>query len=145
MKQEWISYLQEISVPDRYVSNVEKKINEVSSIFNTEIKRIFVCNRQSEQKIEYSSLWLFSEDRVYECKNFISKEDYDVLIFRNKIAYVNIQKSDFDNIENPSTTSSLNAVCLLKDINMSCSLSSVGVNTKYLLELLKEIYLKNLI
>lgn len=145
MKQEWLQYLQEIGVAEILFDNIDKKIQEVSSIFNTDIQEIFVSNNRTEQEVVYTSLWLFAENKAYECKSFISKEDYDVLVFENKVSYVNITKSNFSDFDNPSQDSSINVVCYIDTSNLSCTFNAVGINSKYLLKLIKEKYLRNLI
>lgn len=145
MKQEWSSYLNEIEIVSRYVDIIEKKIEEVSVLFDEEIERIFVSNIRKEEQVEFISLWLFSNNKLFECKNFISKEDYDVLIYKNKVSYINITKSNYSDFDNPSQDSTLNAVCYINGTNMSCLFNAVGSNAKYLLKLIKEIFLPNVV
>lgn len=144
MKQEWQDYLSKIGVADKLFEIIEKKISDVELIFNDKIDRIFVSNNQENQQIAYTSLWLFSDRKVYECKNFISKDDYDVLVFKERVAYVNIQKSDYTDLHTPTQDSILNVICYLTNANLSCSLNAVGINVKYLLGLLQDVYLANI-
>jgi hypothetical protein len=146
MRQEWLSYLDEIGVPQRHIGIVEKKIDEVSKIFGVEILRIFISNKRTEdQQEEFKSLWLFTADKAIECKNFISKDDYDVLYFDHKVTYVNIIKSNYDDRDNPVQESSLSAICFLTTSNLSCTLNAVNINVKFLLNIIKEVYLANLV
>ena len=145
MKQEWKDYFQEINLPERLFANIECKVEEVQSIFGSEITQVFVSNRKTEQGIEFLSLWLFSINKAFECKNFISSEDYDMVYIRNNVSYVSINKINCTNIDNPMADSVLISNNYLANTNLSCSFNAVGRNCKYLMDILKSMYIPNMI
>ena len=143
MKQEWLEYLRLISLPERLCSIVENKIKEVQSIFDVECSIIFVSNRLTEQGVSFMSLWLFSDDKAYECKEFLSSDDYDTVYTRKNVVYVNIKKTNYPNLESTQENSNLSGTCYLGTANLSCSFNAVGENCIYLLNLLKSEYISN--
>ena len=126
MEQVWKDYLQEIQLPERLLSIIESKINDVQSIFGTEIKT------------------LFSEDKAFECKNFISSDDYDVVYIQNNISYVNVKKSNYVDLRDPVNESSLVCNCYLVNTSLSCSLNAVGANCKYLMQIIQSHFIANM-
>ena len=145
MKQEFLSYFSEIGLSDKLIAIVEKRMLEVSSIFGDEIKRVFICNNYSNQQQVFTSLWFFSETKAFECKNFVSKDDYDVVVFHHRVAYINIMKSHYSDLEEPTDESKLNATCYFQNVSVSCLLNAVGVNSKYLMCILKNVFLNNVV
>lgn len=145
MKAEWNEYLSEIQLPSSLYSIIERKIKDVQDIFGVGIDKIFVTNRRTEQGIDFVSIWLFSNGKAFECKNFVSTDDYDIVITRKNISYVSIQKSNYSDINNPSTDSSLSSSCYLANTSLSCSFNAVGVNCKYLMRLLQDEFISNVV
>lgn len=144
MEQVWNDYLQEIQLPERLLSIIESKINDVQSIFGTEIKTLFVSNRRTANGVEYLSLWLFSDDKAFECKNFISSDDYDVVYIQKNISYVNVKKSNYVDLRGPVNESSLVCNCYLVNTSLSCSLNAVGANCKYLMQIIQSQFIANM-
>lgn len=144
MKQEWNNYLQEIQLPERLINNVENKIAEVEYIFGVRIDNIFVSNRRTEQGVEFLSLWLFTEDKAFECKQFISLDDYDVVFIQHNVFYINTKKTNYPQLGSPTNDSSLVCNCYLGNTNISCSFNAVGINCKYLMNIIKSRYIANL-
>lgn len=144
MDQAWNNYLKEILFPERFLTIIESKINDVQSIYGTEIQTLFVSNRRTENGMEYLSLWLFSEDKAFECKNFISSDDYDVVYIQNNISYVNVKKTNYVDLHNPVNESSLVCNCYLANTNLSCSFNAIGANCKYLMQIIQSYYIANM-
>lgn len=145
MKKEWIDYLQEIQFPERLFAIVESKIKDVQLIFGTEIINLFVSNRRTEKGIDYLSLWLFSDNQVFECKNFISTDDYDVVFVQKNILYVNVKKSNYENLQNPINESSIVCNTYLSNTGLSCSFNAIGSNCKHLMHIIQTKYIPNMV
>lgn len=143
MRQEWKTYFETIKLPEQLQTIIENKIQEVQSLFDVNIEDIFVSNRRNEQKIEYISLWLFSNDRVFECKNFISLDDYDMAPIGGNIPYVNVQKTNYSQISSPTEDSVLTISCYVGRGILSCTLNAAGINCKYLINILKSRFNSN--
>lgn len=143
MKEDWINYFAEIQLPPRLITNVENKIIEVQSIFGVEIEDVFISNRRTESGVSFLSLWLFTSDKALECKNFVSEDDYDILVVKNKVFYVNIKKTNYTDLENPTGDSNLVCNCYMSNTNLSCSFNALGVNCKYLMNIIKTRYISN--
>ena len=145
MKSEWNEYLSEIQLPSSLYSIIERKIKDVQDIFGVGIDKIFVTNRRTEQGTDFVSIWLFSDGKAFECKNFVSTDDYDIVVTRNNISYISIRKSSYLDIANPSKDSSLSCSCYMANTSLSCSFNAVGINCKYLMKILQDEYISNIL
>jgi hypothetical protein len=88
---------------------VKDKIEEMlilnSKIKKFEIKDIFVCELKNEEGARnYTSLWLFTDKQVVECKNFLATYDFDITPLYKNIEYCSMSPVNFD-LEKPSDKS----------------------------------------
>jgi hypothetical protein len=76
---------------------IEQIYNDFKLICPEPITTMFVSEYMKDNnEMEYEGLWFFSPKFAMEAKNFMTKEDYDILKIRNSIVYCEIIKSNFD-------------------------------------------------
>ena len=145
MKENWNNYFSVIRLPEKLIEIITKKCSEIESLCSVELVDVFVSNVRKESGEEYKSLWFFSSDeKAFECKNFITDDDYDILCLHKNVAYFNIIKKELDDVENPSNESSMTVNCYIRGISMVCDFSATGVNCKYLVAISKKYYISNM-
>ena len=135
MKREFKEYLDSINSTSVLSARVEYFINVVESLYNVTISDVFVCSVKINEQIDYPSLWFFTNDKFFECKSFLTKQNIDVTIIKDSIRYHNLIFNAFDDfVENkPNEQSTVQVLITFKD-NISSIFNAYGVNCKYLVE-----------
>ncbi len=89
------TYLDDLNFPDEFYGRIYEIIRFYVDI-GYEIERIFISEyiNADDQRV-YENLWLFSDGRVMEAKNFIVEDDFDSLPTANFV-YWNIKKENYD-------------------------------------------------
>lgn len=146
MKEDWTNYFSVINLPEKAKEIALKKCSEIEYLCGIEIADIFISEVKKETGIDYKSLWLFSSDeKVFECKNFITEDDYDILCLHKNVAYYNIVKKNLDDIDNPTEISTMTVNSYIRGISMTCDFMATGLNCKYLIDISRKYYLPNLV
>ena len=140
MNQNDLKWYRENGFPETVVSTAVEITAQVERFYEMEFVEIFICNIQKEGQEEYTSLWLFTEQDVVECKNFLTRFDIDIVRYKGNVRYVNIITNKSDALDKPSQDSTMKlAVSLAEDIK--CFLDAKGANCQRLSGIAKR-YLK---
>lgn len=144
MKDSFKNYFETIQAPATLINRAEALISVSQSLFALEADDIFVNTMKNKDQIEYSSLWIFAGDRLVECKEFLSKQDVDIVKLGSNLKYYNLVFDNFDNLENvnPQSTAKATLVC---EENISSILYASGKNCEYLVELSKKYFIPNML
>jgi len=118
-------------IPESVMSTVDETITTIEKYYGIEFEELFISNEQNDGHEEYSSLWLFSDQDVVECKNFLLKFDVDIVKYKGSVRYVNIILNGKDTLENPQETSSMKLVVSLIN-EIGCTLFATGQNCQRL-------------
>ena len=146
MKQEFSDYLNAIGCPQSMVERVEYLIGFVQNLYGLEATDIFVGTNQNEENVDYTSLCLFSENDVVECKSFMSTIDVDIVKFKENISYFYMKYNSVDySGVNEGAPNTLRVKCLIPNSEVSFLLVAFRENTKYLDSLTKKVIIPNII
>ena len=108
----------------------------VEKYYEMTFDEMFICNVQRDGQEEYPSLWLFTEQDVVECKNFLTRVDIDIARYKGAVKYVNIMADKTDSLINPTQASTVRlSVSLVDDIK--CYFDAKGANCQRLSEIAK--------
>ena len=90
---------------------IKDRVDEVIKL-NTKIKSgdfldIFICElKDDEGERTYTSLWLFTDKHLIECKEFLSSINFDVTPYVGIINYCSIESTEY-NLDEVSEKSSV--------------------------------------
>lgn len=139
-------YLTDIAVSDVAKNRISAILSNLSTLYaNMSFQDIFLCEIMNNGVREYTSLWLFSDSHVVECKNFLNQDDFDLAGIKNNVLYFNIKKSDYDNLENPIPNSNISISILFNNARLSCNLIANGENCKYAINIARKYFLANMV
>lgn len=123
---------------------IEIVISLNAKIINDEVIDIFICDLKDEEGTkEYTSLWLFTDSHLMECKNFLSENNFDLVFYKNSIRYCSIKPIDFD-FDSPTTKSSITINCSLLGA-LSCNIIATEDNCKKAFDIYKKYFVANII
>lgn len=92
MKEEFEAYLNDINVAQPVKNRVDVILKEISSLYEgLVITDIFVCQVKNEE-VNYTSLWLFGAGFCIECKDFLSRDDFDLAYLNGNVYYMRFYK-----------------------------------------------------
>jgi len=98
MRKEFIKYLVSIGIITRALRERIETIYECcKKLCSNEITDIFITDYIKEDgSREYENLWFFSEKTCIEAKQFITKNDFDIIRIKKRVNIWNIQKHKYD-------------------------------------------------
>jgi len=97
MKEDFIRYLNSIDIPVPLRENIQKAYEFYQGICPDEITGIFVTDYVKKDGIrEYENLWFFSEKYCMEAKQFVIKDDFDIVSIQKHVYRWRIEKRDYD-------------------------------------------------
>lgn len=140
-------YFSDIALSETMKSRIQDLCNSIGFLYeNIDFKDIFLCDIMNNDKNkEYTSLWLFSETHIVECKNFMSQEDFDLAGINKNILYFNIKSSKYDDWNNPKPDSMVSISTILNSGKLTCNFIASGNNCKYAVKIAKKYLLPNMI
>ena len=139
-------YLEDINVSEITQKRIEEIYDSIRQLYETvEIEDIFVCDFNNNGNKEFTSLWFFTNNQIIECKNFMTKEDFDLTGLKKNVIYFNLKKANFDKWDAPEDNSSINIDILFNSGKLSGNLNSSGKNCKYAVDIAKKYFLPNMI
>lgn len=90
-------YLENLPLTKAVKGRIFEVLNMNNDIFNAQIEDIFICELKNEEGARnYTSLWLFSQDICIECKDFLTRNDFDITPLKDEVTYCSIEIQDFD-------------------------------------------------
>lgn len=127
---------------------IRTRINEVlilnDRIISLDIEDIFICEmKNKEGERTYTSLWLFTDTYCMECENFLTTEDFDIVVYKKKVKHAAIKPIEFDFLET-SSKSSIQINCYLTE-GTSCNLIGTETNCMQALKIYQKYFLANLL
>ena len=126
-----LNWYKEIGFPEAVISTAAEITTQVEEYYEIEFDEIFICNIQNEGQEEYMSLWMFSEQDVVECKNFLTRFDIDIAKYKGNVKYVNIITDKKETLFNPADSSTMRLSISLDD-DIKCYFDAKGMNCKKL-------------
>jgi hypothetical protein len=136
MKQNAFDWYEQNDFPKTVIISAQEITSQVETYYNMEFDTIFISNIQNENNEEYPSLWLFTNQYVVECKNFLTNFDIDIAKYENSIKYINIITDNCDALNNPSQTSTMKLRMTLSN-DTRCIFDALGLNCKRLSDIAK--------
>lgn len=142
MIEKFESYLQQLQLTDIVKSRIKEVLILNYNMINNEIIDIFIGEVKSViGRKTFTSLWLFTSDYAIECKEFLSKNDFDIAPYKNRIQYCSIKAENFD-----FTTSDVNSFVEIKlhfIESITGTLTATGENCQHAYELYKKLIIPN--
>lgn len=133
------AYLEDIEMPMTFREKVFSIYEFYHKICPEEITDVFVSEYLNEDGTrQYENLWFFSENYCMEAKQFITKDDFDLIPTKGRLGYFQIQKEEY-NFQKATKESKLFLFVSL-EVGVTCSLKASKENCDYL----KKISLKHL-
>ena len=97
MKEEFIEYLKSIGIAVALFKKIDAIYELYKELYPDEIMDIFITDYIKEDgSREYENLWFFSEKTCMEAKQFITKEDFDIIRIKKRVNIWNIRKHNYD-------------------------------------------------
>lgn len=134
-------YYKAINLSEVAKERVESIISEVEDLFDIKISDVLVGEISNNTNRDFTSLWLFDNYYIIECKEFMSKNDFDFLAM-NGMFYVNINRIGYLN-RRPIDGSKVRIETSSYG-NASCSLTAVGKNCSYAEKIMKKYFIPNI-
>jgi len=143
MKKEFIEYLKSIGIPVALFEKIETIYELYKELCPDEIMGIFVTDYIKEDgSREYENLWFFSEKTCMEAKQFITKEDFDIIRIKKRVNIWNIRKYNY-NFKKATDTSRL-FLRVNFDFNVDGELKAAKDNCDYLRKIILKYVVPNL-
>lgn len=97
MRKEFSDYLAKIGAPPILVARVDSILDFYSDILHIPVDDIFVSEYiKQDNTREYENFWMFNATSMMEAKQFLVKDDFDLMPFKRRIKYWRVEKSDYD-------------------------------------------------
>ena len=143
MKKEFIEYLESIGIANALRERIETIYELYKELCPDEIMDIFITDYIKEDgSREYENLWFFSEKTCMEAKQFITKEDFDIIRIKKRVNIWNIQKHNYD-FKKATDTSRL-FLRVNFDFNVDGELKAAKDNCNYLRKIILKYVVPNL-
>lgn len=140
MNQNTLNWYRGIGFPEALLNSAVDIISRVEKYFEMEFEEFFISNAQKDDVMDYTSVWLFSDQDAIECKNFLTSFDIDIVRYKRNVRYVNIITGKNDSLTDPTDNSVMKLSVLLAD-DVKCLFTAKGMNCKKLDEIARR-YLK---
>lgn len=90
-------YLESLPLTKAVKGRISEVLSMNNEIFNFQIEDIFICELKNEEGARsYTSLWMFTKEVCIECKDFLTRNDFDIAPLKDEIHYCSIEIQDFD-------------------------------------------------
>lgn len=130
-------YLESLPITRAEIDRINEVLSFTRQIFEFDFDDIFICEmRNNEGAKKYTSLWLFTNDFFIECKDFLTRNDFDITPLKKGIKYCAIEIKDF-NLTDVNETS-LFKLQFSFDNNITGNLISTEENCKWALKIYKK-------
>jgi len=98
MKTEFVEYLKKIGINEqKLIERVEYILNFYEKLYSGQIEDIFISEYLNEDGTRvYENLWFFTNEFLFEAKQFIIEDNFDSMSIVNTIKYWNILKKEYD-------------------------------------------------
>lgn len=107
MLEQYEAYLGVLPLTKSVKDKIEETIVLNKKIVAAKILDIFICDiKNLDGTKTYTSLWLFTDTLAIECKNFLTKHDFDMAQYHKSIRYCSIEPIEFD-LDTPTNLSSV--------------------------------------
>lgn len=136
-------YLTKMPFSKAVKTRIEEVIELNRLIYELDFDDIFVCELKNEEGARnYVSLWLFTKEFCIECKDFLSRNDFDITPIEKNITYCSIEHRDFNLIE--GNEKSFVKIHFTFQANLSGTLISTEENCIWALYIHKKYLLPNI-
>lgn len=97
MRKEFENYLESIGIKKPLQERIAEIFEFYRGLCPDKITGIFVSDYIKEDGTrEYENLWFFSERYNMEAKQFVTKDDFDIMPMKGRIAYCTVEKEEYD-------------------------------------------------
>jgi hypothetical protein len=140
MNQNTLNWYRGIGFPEALLNSAVDIISRVEKYYEMKFEDFFISNAQKDDVMDYTSVWLFTDQDAIECKNFLTSFDIDIVRYKRNVRYVNIITGKNDSLTDPTDNSVMKLSVLLAD-DVKCLFTAKGMNCKKLDEIARR-YLK---
>lgn len=142
MKTEFYAYLADIGINDIFLEKAENVYSFYENIFGEDFINIFVSDYYSEDnQRNYESMWLFNKTKLFEAKQFLLKDDFDMAPYSEGIFYLQLEKTEYD--FNKATHKSRLIISVELIDKIPCRFKASANNCDYLKKIYREILVPN--
>ncbi len=124
-------------------SVIRKRIEEIFEFYQQVspegITDVFITNHtKTDDSEHFDNLWFFSENYIMEAKQFITEDDFDLMILKNRVLHSVIKKKNynFKKADNESR--------MMLEVLFSGSLQAEFKASKRNCDYLREIFMKHI-
>lgn len=144
MNREFYDYFSDILISEVAKRRIEEIYNEIKDLYNNiKIDDVLLCDVINNGNRDYINLWFFGHNIVIECKEFMSKDDFDLAILDGNITYFNIKKRNYITTQEPRSDSNVTIDAILNNGRITCNLMATGKNCKYAIMIAKKYLITN--
>ena len=137
MKEAFKEYLVNIGITDLFFEKAEAVIAFYEELYPDQLENIFVSEYvDDEGKRHYDNMWLFTKDLACEAKAFLTRDEFDVASFGNKVEHWIVKKESYDLCE--ASSRSRMTLQFTMSTQIGGTLRASGENCDFLREVLKE-------
>jgi len=143
MKTEFTEYLDSMKM----TRVARGRINTIHQFYEDvcpeAITDIFVTDYvKDDGTTERQNLWFFSENYCMEAHDFMSKDDFDIALLRNRVARCQIKKENYD-FKNATEKSKLHLEIII-DFPIICKMKAARENCDHLRDIMLKHFVSNL-
>lgn len=139
MKKNFEDYLNEIGASGVVMKSVEDCLNDLNWLYpSIDFDDIFINTKMEDGRVAYSSLWLFNNCYVVECKSFMNQKDYDLVSYVDRLQYVNTIIKDYSEGSILSERSFIRIYAMFTFGDVTGEFLAVNQNCDFLVQIAKK-------
>jgi hypothetical protein len=144
MKEDFANYIKSIGITEVLQKRIATIYEYFEKMCPDEITGIFVTDYiKDDVSREYEHLWFFSEKYLMEAKQFVAKDDFDMIKLKKKVSYWNIKAQDYD-FKKATEKSRLNVYVSFLDKELTAHLKAARENCDYLMNIVLKHVIPNI-
>lgn len=137
MEKNRFNWYQENGFPQTVIEAAQKICSTVESYYDLSFDTVFISNKINDGQMDYTSVWLFNDTYVAECKGFLARFNIDIVRYKDYVEYFNLIANNEMAFESPTDDSRMKVDILLKN-TIRCSLDAAGRNCSQLKAIAKK-------
>lgn len=127
MKENDLNWYRENGFAEAVLSTAAEITAQVEHYYEMGFDEIFISNVMEGDHEEYPSLWLFSDQDVVECKDFLTHFDIDIVKYKSNVLYINIIANKGTVLYDPEKNSKMKLEVSIME-NARCTFEAYGMN-----------------
>lgn len=144
MNSDFNKYLTDIGLTSVAIERTDEILDFYQTILKLNISDIFISEYvNNENNKIFENLWLFTSNQVGEAKDFLNRDDFDLVTLENSITYFQIEKEEFNFID--ANTKSRLHIHISDKSKTTCDLKASHNNCIHLKAIMEKYILPNII